>query len=83
MHLVPNEDLLHPDGTTITYYETDPLTGESIQKKDVIHQGDVRAYHGVVVHPEYSRDRLEEDKVGVRRDIYGPFEDGVVGRAAM
>lgn len=83
LHLQPNYELLHPDGTTVTYHELDQQTGEIRERKEILYQGDVRAYHGLVLHPEYSLRRLNEDKAGVKRDIYAGFEEGVVGRAAM
>jgi hypothetical protein len=81
LHLEPNDDIVHPDGAVVKYYAPDG----SVEREERILPGDVRAYHGVVVHPEWSRERMAEDRAGLRRDL-GPesaTESGVMGRAAM
>ncbi|PWN47078.1 hypothetical protein IE53DRAFT_371765 [Violaceomyces palustris] len=84
LHLVPNEDLLHPDGTTVNYFAHDPVTGQSfVERTEVLKRGSVRAYHGVVVHPAQTKRRFEEDRAGLQRDWYDRNDEGVVGRAAI
>lgn len=84
LHLQPNHDLLHPDGTTVTYHAMNHTTGESyIQSTQILYPGDVSAYHGVVLHPTHTRRRFNEDQAGVRRDIYKDSDIGVVGRASI
>ncbi|SOV03577.1 related to ADAM protease ADM-B [Ustilago sp. UG-2017a] len=84
LHLQPNEDLLHPDGTTVKYYGYNETTGKSfVTSIGKLYPGDVRAYHGVVVHPSHSLRRLDEDRAGIARDIYQDRDLGVVGRAAI
>ncbi|EPQ28565.1 uncharacterized protein PFL1_03869 [Pseudozyma flocculosa PF-1] len=84
IHLQPNDDLLHPDGALVHYYEYNETSGRSyVRKTERLHNHDVRAYHGVVVHASHTDRRFEEDRAGVRRDIYGDRDLGVVGRASI
>lgn len=57
---------------------------EVLQSKQVIAREDVRAYHGVVVHPSYTRKRMFEDELGVSRTLSGiSDQEGVVGTATI
>ncbi|PWN41031.1 hypothetical protein IE81DRAFT_197799 [Ceraceosorus guamensis] len=80
LHLEPNEEIVHPDGATVRYHQPDGSV-----KEERILRGETRAYHGEVVHAMWSRDRMAEDRAGVRRDVGSPSwtEQGVVGRAAV
>ncbi|SNX84445.1 related to ADAM protease ADM-B [Melanopsichium pennsylvanicum] len=84
LHLQPNNDILHPDGTLVKYYDYNDTTGQSyVRTTETLYPGDVAAYHGVVVHPSHTSRRLEEDRAGVVRDIYQDRDFGVVGRASI
>ncbi|SPO25540.1 related to ADAM protease ADM-B [Ustilago trichophora] len=84
LHLQPNQDILHPEGTLVKYYAYNETTGQSyVRTTEKLYPGDVAAYHGVVLHPSHSSRRLEEDRAGVARDIYQDHDFGVVGRASI
>ncbi|KAN0061692.1 hypothetical protein ACQY0O_005684 [Thecaphora frezii] len=84
LHLQPNHELLHPDGATVNYYAYNESSGESyISRSETLRNDDVRAYHGVVVHPKHTDRRLEEDRAGLKRDIYTDNHWSIVGRAAI
>jgi hypothetical protein len=85
LHLEPTENLVHPDGALVRYVDTDPLTGKQVVvRTETIYSHDVRAYQGVVVHPDHTSRRLAEDSVGLKRDADSiMMEDGVMGRASM
>ena len=84
LHLRPNDELLHPDGATVRYYAINETTGESyVSNVETLMPGDVRAYHGVVLHPSHSDSRLSEDMAGVKRNVYTDRDWGVVGRASV
>lgn len=80
LHLQPNEEIVPPQGATVRYHQPDG----SVQEERIL-RGETRAYHGEVVHAMWSRDRMAEDRAGVRRDLGSPSwtEQGVVGRAAV
>ncbi|CDR99137.1 related to ADAM protease ADM-B [Sporisorium scitamineum] len=84
LHLQPNKDILHPEGTLVRYHGLNETTGQSyIRSTETLYPGDVPAYHGVVVHASHSSRRLKEDRAGAARDIYQDQSLGVVGRAAI
>ncbi|KII86485.1 hypothetical protein PLICRDRAFT_44079 [Plicaturopsis crispa FD-325 SS-3] len=67
LHLRPNDHLIHPSAR-ITYYNTDPLTGENVlTHTEPLLRESVKAYLGEVVPAHLTGDRLREDAVGFRR----------------
>lgn len=86
LHLQPNQDIVPPDGATVRFIAQDPATGNDvIQHTETVLPQDVRAYHGFVVHSDYTSQRLAEDRLGIRRDLDRPTESdvGVMGSAAI
>lgn len=81
----PTEDLVHPEGALVRYVDLDPSTGKQVvTRTETIYPFEVRAYQGVVVHPDHTSKRLAEDSIGVKRDAETVMnEDGVMGRASM
>lgn len=63
------------------YIGRHPETGEVTVREEKIYSHDIRAFHGVVVHPDHTSKRMIEEKVGVKR-AEGD-EEGVMGQAAM
>ncbi|CAO1635391.1 unnamed protein product [Parajaminaea phylloscopi] len=85
LHLDPNDHIVPPEGAHLNVWDTDPLTGQEIlQSRSHIPRDQVRAYHGVVVHPSWTSKRMYEDGVGVSRTLSGiPEQQGVVGDASI
>lgn len=82
LHLEPTENLVHPDGAQIRYVGRNAETGEVTVREERIYSHDIRAFQGVVMHPDYTARRMTEDKVGIQRSL-GQGEEGVMGLAAM
>lgn len=85
LHLEPNENLVHPNGATVKYWGHDEQGRDVVVREEKIMPGETRAYHGHVVHPFWTRDRIVEDRVGLRRDLNEPSwtDMGVMGPASM
>jgi hypothetical protein len=80
----PNDEIVHPEhGLTVQYENGDD---GSVQEEN-IRREDVRAYHGYVLHPEFSERRRREDQVGLKRRGDIPtgmwLQEGVMGWASM
>ncbi|KAK1227181.1 hypothetical protein PQX77_009815 [Marasmius sp. AFHP31] len=75
IHLTPNNHLVHPTAR-ITYYDRDPLTGETIQQSVPLLREDVRVYEGYVIHPDHTEGRKLEDIAGVREGFSSYPERG-------
>lgn len=86
LHLNPTENLVPPDGATVRYTSFDPELGtDVVRRTETILPHDVRAYHGVVVHSDYTARRLAEDRIGLRRDLDASsrMAVGVMGKASI
>jgi hypothetical protein len=85
LHLEPTEHLVHPEGALVRYVDHDPLTGRQVVvRTEILYPHEVRAYQGVVVHPDHTARRLAQDSVGIKRDAETIMaEEGVMGRASM
>jgi hypothetical protein len=82
LHLEPTENLVHPDGAQVRYVGRNAETGEVTVREERIYSHDIRAFQGVVVHPDYTTRRMTEDRVGLKRGLRHD-EEGVMGLAAM
>lgn len=85
LHLEPTENLIHPDGAQVRYVDRHPHTGEPVVvRTERLYPHDVRAFQGVVMHPDHTSKRLAEDRVGVKRDEESATaSEGVMGHAAV
>ncbi|KAI8099578.1 Metallo-peptidase family M12-domain-containing protein [Halteromyces radiatus] len=72
LHLVPNQDLFHPEAVTV-------IDG----KQTSLNHQEYRVYRGYVVDPKLSEQRWTEDQAGLWRDYAMEQDHGILGWARI